>query len=149
MSRLMNQPCNCTVHTHCPRCNGADAERVTKGVQCLECGYASWLQKPTPEAQAEPPDPLAGLKAAKYLNPACAELGCQFLQPRQQQAEQIAALHSRTWTDAEHITALEAQNRALREALTSIANNSCCTGCQEAKLVARAALATPGIAKEE
>lgn len=45
--------------------------------------------------------------------------------------------------------ALEAQNRALREALTSIANNSCCTGCQEAKLVARAALATPGIAKEE
>ncbi len=34
----------------------------------------------------------------------------------------------------------EAERDALRAALESIANNTCCDGCQEAALVARAAL---------
>lgn len=41
----------------------------------------------------------------------------------------------------ETVNALEAERDALREALESIAANTCCDRCQEAALVARAALA--------
>jgi tRNA(Phe) wybutosine-synthesizing methylase Tyw3 len=37
-----------------------------------------------------------------------------------------------------------AENQRLREALQSIANNTCCEPCQEAKLVAKAALLEVG-----
>ena len=40
----------------------------------------------------------------------------------------------------DHIEALTAENERLRGALGSIARNSCCKNCQEAALVARAAL---------
>ncbi len=43
------------------------------------------------------------------------------------------------FTSAE-MAAVEAERDALRAALESIANNTCCDGCQEAALVARAAL---------
>jgi hypothetical protein len=42
----------------------------------------NWMALPDPpkaDDAAEPPDPLANLRAAKYLNPACAEQGCQWL----------------------------------------------------------------------
>jgi len=39
------------------------------------------------------------------------------------------------------VAALTAENERLRAALSSIARNSCCDNCQEAALVARAALA--------
>jgi len=35
--------CDCTVHTHCPRCNG-----ITEPWQCLECGY-EWQRDPVAE----------------------------------------------------------------------------------------------------
>jgi hypothetical protein len=35
---------------------------------------------------------------------------------------------------------LEAENKALWDGLNSIANNTCCNGCQEAKLVAQSAI---------
>lgn len=40
----------------------------------------------------------------------------------------------------EAIQSAEAERDALRAALDSIANNTCCEGCQEAALVARQAL---------
>lgn len=42
------------------------------------------------------------------------------------------------------IAQLEAREKVLREALKSIAANTCCGPCQEAALVARAALAAGG-----
>jgi hypothetical protein len=48
------------------------------------------------------------------------------------------------WESQLHVA--EAQIAALREALTSIANNSCCDRCQEAALVARQALSVTAVA---
>lgn len=41
---------------------------------------------------------------------------------------------------AEEVDRLRAENKKLRDALTSIAQNTCCGGCQEAARVARNAL---------
>jgi hypothetical protein len=46
-------------------------------------------------------------------------------------------VHKRRW---ERLQKLETENKRLREALQSIAANSCCDKCQEAALVARKAL---------
>lgn len=48
--------------------------------------------------------------------------------------------HDNPMFAAEHIVKLEAENKRLREVLQSIASNTCCEPCQEAKLVAQAAL---------
>lgn len=47
----------------------------------------------------------------------------------------------------EEIKRLHALNQELLEALTSIAKNSCCDRCQEAALVAKAALAKAPVAE--
>ena len=54
----------------------------------------------------------------------------------------LRAAHAEHTTDAaiSEVRRLEAERDALRAALESIANNTCCDGCREAALVARAAL---------
>ncbi len=55
--------------------------------------------------------------------------------------ETVNALEVDSFQLASEMDALEAERDALREALESIAANTCCDRCQEAALVARAALA--------
>lgn len=72
----------------------------------------------------------------------------------QQQAQEIAAARAwrkcathgdidgaRQWGCPDCVAQMRREIAALREALRSIANNTCCDRCQEAALVARAALA--------
>lgn len=57
-------------------------------------------------------------------------------------------LHEGMDAQDKFIGELKQQHAALREALTSIANNTCCGPCREAGLVARKALATGAEGKE-
>ncbi len=54
--------------------------------------------------------------------------------------EKFPVDHAELLDLADRIEALTAENERLRAALGSIARNSCCDNCQEAALVARAAL---------
>ena len=76
---------------------------------------------------------------------------------RQEAADEIERLKELTENDGKEIgsyregtglrgenRALEADNERLLAALESIANNTCCEGCQEAKRVALAALEQDG-----
>lgn len=97
-------------------------------------GVTTWKTKPKEQPKAlRLADEIEWIAAGKAGKETAAELRRLY-----EETERKSDAIQRLWKERDRLHAL---NQELLEALISIAKNSCCDRCQEAALVAKAALA--------
>ena len=117
-----------------------EEQRIKYGTICVVCG----ADKPC-SLKDDLNSPCTFDPAPRALWDQCKQLKQQLADAQARVSAQRDLITAYTHSEAVDqitISDLVKQHAALREALTSIAHNTCCGPCREASLVARKALAT-------